>query len=265
MNFFSFIWRSCLIFYAHGFVKDGKINLGLFTQLFWVLTVSIIMIALGMFPISALSRGDFLETSSGAKICLLKPMKEERGSQNILKQNVMCLVVLFDQLVFTLYSNKRVSTLRKRLCPDGKMSCIGKYRRNVIDYREARTFSLYTNFIVIVDVILVMVYDNFDVDPKIVFYIDSMVMVILSETVFFCIVSKLSMETIPEEIEAVQVAQFYSRPPGVPIPRRQYDPAASLPSSSQPNERFSLHGVKVIQHRTRTYHRMNNVQYTVYY
>ena len=222
-----------MILYAHGFVKDGKINVKLFTQLFWILTVTYIILSVGVFPISPLIRGDFFETSTGVKICLLKPIKEERNSRNILKKNIMSLVVTFNFVFFTLYANKRVSTLLKGLCPKGKMACIGKYRRNMIDYREARMFSLFTYCILIVDVVLVVVYDRFDLDPKLAFHINSVVMVLLIETVYFGIVLKLSMKTIPEKEDPMHVTRFYARTQEYLIPRRQYEPTPCLPPSPQ--------------------------------
>ena len=222
-----------MILYAHGFVRDGKINVGLFTQLFWILTVTYIILSVGVFPISPLIRGDFFKTSTGVKICLLKPIKEEGNGRDILKKNIMGLVAMFNCVSFTLYSNKRVSTLLKGFCPKGKMACIGKYRRNMIDYKEARAFSLFTYCILIVDVVLVVIYDRFDLDPKLAFHIDSVVMVLLIETVYFVIVLKLSLKTIPEKEDALDMTRFYARPQEGPIPRRQYEPTSCLPPSPQ--------------------------------
>ena len=220
-----------MILYAHGFVKDGKINVKLFTQLFWILTVTYIILSVGVFPISPLIRGDFFETSTGVKICLLKPIKEEVNGRDILKKNIMSLVVMFNFVSFTLYSNKRVSTLLKCLCPKGKMACIGKYSRNMIDYREARSFSLFTYCILIVDVVLVVIYDRLDLDPRLAFHIDSVVMVLLIETVYFGTVLKLTLKTIPEKEDLLDVTRFYARTQENLIPRRQYEPTPCVPPS----------------------------------
>ena len=47
--FFTFLWRSFLILHAEGFVKDGRPNLALFSQLFWILLTSFFSMSWGLF------------------------------------------------------------------------------------------------------------------------------------------------------------------------------------------------------------------------
>ena len=56
--FYSSVWRTFLILYAEGFIRQGKLNLGLFVQLFWVLSISFLMMMFGIFPISLIIRGE---------------------------------------------------------------------------------------------------------------------------------------------------------------------------------------------------------------
>ena len=47
--FFTFLWRSLLVLHAEGFVKDGRPNLALFSQLFWILVTSYLSMSWGIF------------------------------------------------------------------------------------------------------------------------------------------------------------------------------------------------------------------------
>ena len=100
------------------------------------------MAFLGVFPISLWIGGDFFESSTGAKICILKPMKDEGSSKEILKRNLIALMTMFIMIFFTVYGNKKVAIFIKGIFPNVKMSCIGRYKRNTIDYEKARTLSL---------------------------------------------------------------------------------------------------------------------------
>ena len=57
--YFSFLWRVFLILYADGFIRNGKLNLRLFVQLFWLITLAFVAIAYNVFPGSMLLRGEF--------------------------------------------------------------------------------------------------------------------------------------------------------------------------------------------------------------
>ena len=41
--FYSSLWRTFLILYAEGFIREGKLNLDLFVQLFWVISITFIL------------------------------------------------------------------------------------------------------------------------------------------------------------------------------------------------------------------------------
>ena len=56
--FYSSLWRTFLILYAEGFIRQGKLNLDLFVQLFWVISISFLMMMFGIFPISLIIKGE---------------------------------------------------------------------------------------------------------------------------------------------------------------------------------------------------------------
>ena len=56
--FYSSIWRTFLILYAEGFIRHGKLNLTLFVQLYWVISISFLTVMFGIFPVSLILRGE---------------------------------------------------------------------------------------------------------------------------------------------------------------------------------------------------------------
>ena len=135
------------------------------------------------------------------------------------------------------------------------MSCIGRYRRNMIDYKKAKTWSLCSYSILIMDVLLVLVYAKFDLDPKIVFYIDSIAMILAVEMFYTCILFSLTMEKVPVEKCPPRTNKFYVRPPGPLSPRRQYLPPKRIQPQPLPAilpGRFSHPSFKTVQRRRRT-------------
>ena len=74
--YFSFKWRTFLILYAEGFVKQGHVNLSLFKVLFWLLWGSILTILLGTVLFPVYLRGNFPEGLPVGKVCLQKNLGE---------------------------------------------------------------------------------------------------------------------------------------------------------------------------------------------
>ena len=127
----------------------------------------------------------------------------------------------------------------------------------MIDYEKARTWSLCYFAILIVDVFLVLVYAKFDLEPKLVFYIDSIVMVLMVEVFQTCTTLCLTIEEVPVEKCRPEITQFYSRPPGPFSPRRHYFPPKRIQSPPlaallPPAGRFAHPGFRTVQIRRRT-------------
>ena len=61
-----------------------------------------------------------------------------------------------------------------RLCPDGKMSCIGKYQRNVLNFPASVKLSLAWGFFPIFRQFILLTYEKLDgqVSPEYIFYAD---------------------------------------------------------------------------------------------
>ena len=72
--------RYLMIDYAdRGLVLDGRPNLHLFNQLYWILFCTYTAILIGLFPITVMVRGDFTDMIK-ARVCLLKDFNPDSSS-----------------------------------------------------------------------------------------------------------------------------------------------------------------------------------------
>ena len=99
-------------------------------------------------------------------------------------------------------------------------------------------------------------YAKFDLDPKLVFYIDSIALVLMVEVFHIYITLSLPMEAVPVQKCVPRITKFYVRPPGPPSPRRQFSTpkrtqSPSLPALLLPPGRFAHSGFKTVELRKR--------------
>jgi hypothetical protein len=132
---FSFFFRVFLILHADkGLVQKGSLNLRLFHQLYWVIVCSFLLVGHGVFSLPHLIDGTFQGTLSG-QICLLQDISDDEVFKIVnLKRDLIRSVFPLIALVGVKYLSWRVKQFVSGLCPGGKMSCIGIYKRNVIKY-----------------------------------------------------------------------------------------------------------------------------------
>ena len=152
---FNLVFRSLIIFYAdRGLVKDGKPNLELLRKLFWLVVVAFLLVGLTIFPINPLVLGTFPRDGIDGRICLLRdtsPELVEKVEGTRVRKLVYISFMSLD--IFNLaYFNSRVKRFLKGFCPNGRMSCIGLYKRNVIDLSQ----TVYLTFLGVVFIILRM-------------------------------------------------------------------------------------------------------------
>ena len=124
---FSLLWRSFLILHGQGFIRNGQLNLKLSSQLYWLITLS--FIGLGIF---LGMKGKFTQESVRGKICLLRPVDNEAHQKNQVLIYGINLIYGFISTIYMFYNDSRCKRLIKQMCPGKKMSCIGKYKRNVL-------------------------------------------------------------------------------------------------------------------------------------
>ena len=132
--FFSFAFRSVLVLYAErGLVQKGRTNLVLFNQLYWLVVLTFISLILTIDFLPNLLRGDYiLQDMNKARACLLGEMTKFSSKKQTTRKAVgtALVMLLFSRVIYQKY---QVSRYMRRLCPNGRMSCVGNFRRNLID------------------------------------------------------------------------------------------------------------------------------------
>ena len=103
---FSLTFRSVLVRFAdRGLVLQGKPNLKLFRQLFWLILIPYCCIGLMMAPLFSIIKGTFTDAIT-AKICILSPGVKEnsyRDSKEIMEQAFVPMIVPLLNLVYCQY------------------------------------------------------------------------------------------------------------------------------------------------------------------
>ena len=203
---FSFLFRTWLIAYADGFIYNGTTNLKLFHQLYWTICISYIMICIGIFPISLILKGDFPMSSTTGQICLLIPLK---NSDHYLKLNGIVIALAFVCTFFILYAKSRSYRLLKELCPRSKMSCIRKYRRNVMNYNQNMIVAICWLSFSLLEVVMVYLYSSYNIDPNVILYIDIFIFVIFKELLQLFATCVWGIKDIPSCTDPPRRVKFY--------------------------------------------------------
>ena len=87
-----------------------------------------------MFPLPSLLKGTFPQDTQAGRICLLRNGPPDTFV-DVKAAKIHFVYLLIDSLV-ALYSKWRVDRFLAGHCPRKKMSCIGKYQRNVLSLQE---------------------------------------------------------------------------------------------------------------------------------
>ena len=172
--FFNFIFRMILVRFAdRGLVVQGKPELLLFCQLYWVVFATFFTSFILSFPLLKIIRGSFLQ-SGQAKVCLFQPLEaDEEG----VKGRIMALAYPFIAEVFNQYYSRKVTNYLRKLCPNRRMSCIGKYRRNLLSFRDmSKYISSWAAYSVVQGSVMIaaMIFGSSKVSSTLVFWMHNL-------------------------------------------------------------------------------------------
>ena len=78
---------------------------------------------------------DGISGSTQGRICCLLAEDEAESDEDIVKRNIWTLVICFVCFTYMRYFTRRVNNYLAGQCPNMRLSCIGKYARNVISYK----------------------------------------------------------------------------------------------------------------------------------
>ena len=143
--FFTFVFRTVLIRFAHrGLVLEGRPNLKLFDQLFWVILVPYCSIGIMMAPLVSILRGRF-HVFFDYKVCLFKSIEDH----DLWRKDIMPLFIPFLVWTWCQYLKLKTNRYLNKICPQQKMSSIGKFRRNFTTFEQTMQF-IQVNFFCVI-------------------------------------------------------------------------------------------------------------------
>ena len=226
--FFNFIFRVVLVrFPDRGLVSGGRPSLVLFHQLYWTISLAFFVIMILLHPVVPILRGTFQETTQ-ARICLLLPLN---NNFNVIKGQMQSLVFPCLTEVYNRYWLRKVRRLVEGLCPNGRMSCVGSYRRNLLPLEETSKYLTYWAVYAAVEGTIVITYmtTNF-LQPSAYFWLHFALGFAFIE-VYHGVVIPLRME-VPALPAPRGLPGFYVRAPL--LQPRRYVEGSPLPPSPPP-------------------------------
>ena len=132
-----------MLYADRGLVKNGKPNLDLFCQLYWVVVVAFFIFCFALVQGVNLLKGNYiLQNSNRGKACLLGNMPEHASELHF--KNMVTVYAFLGCVFFRLLQFKlKVKRFILGLCPYGKMACLGNFKRNVINLNQTFWWSLW--------------------------------------------------------------------------------------------------------------------------
>ena len=236
---FNMVFRSFFILHPdYGLVKDGRPDLHLVHQLYWVALCAFILVNHSVLPLSFLIKGNFPEGTGPGRLCLVLARGQ---SQDNAKLTIMQFITPFLVTTFTIYITWRVRRFLKGHCPRGRMSCIGVYRRNVITMKETTRLLYILCLSSFIDAVIQTAFPNLEqiMESRDLFWIWNIKGIAFNEGLFLILPLVLD---VPYESEPLtEKASFYVSPPKILVPRspcRTYSTdrfATAAAVSSKPN------------------------------
>ena len=238
---FSLVFRWVLIkFPDRGLVTQGRPNLGLFNQLYWIAFGSCFFFFFSIFVAVPLVTGTFEHSNFGRK-CMIHPLvNDTEGANRLIINDIFYLIFS----AYTLMIRFKVNKYFSGVCPKGHMSAIGKYQRNLIGFKEnCRYYFIWDMYALYMSGGAILKFIN--VSPKVNFwYLFGGKLAVV--WLIHGLVLPLSM-TIPWKSQTLKkVSDFYVTKPIFPpdLPLKNYCPAAP-PGSPCPFTRQILHSPSI--------------------
>ena len=170
--YFCVLFRSFLIVHANrGFVHEGKHNLTLFPQLYWVIWVAFVVVGHVVYPYSHILKGKYPEGSKRGRICLLFDIEDDEFERK--KMRMVSLMFPLILALTALFLTWKVKFFLSGHCPEGRRSCIGVFKRNVISYNATLAWLMCYISFAILDVFLYegMILYKSHLSPTSIFWI----------------------------------------------------------------------------------------------
>ena len=218
--FFSFLFRTLVVLHAEkGLIVKGRPHLKLLNQLFWLImgsyTAFVLFIVFNFYRTIILT--ETFVSSSNMAICLMVDGKEDRDLEA--RFRIIGPAFRFGQFFVMSYLYRMLNKFLEGLCPEKKMSCIGKYKRNVISLKETFWLSQIIMTSGISDDILQVVFTYLEVyfSKESIFVIWNITNFISKEGLF--LIFPIIISTPNKDVKNYKATSFYLRSPTVLLPR----------------------------------------------
>ena len=123
------------------------------------------------------------------------------------------------QIFYAWYHYRKVQKLVEGLCPNNKMSCIGEYKRNILDYKNTAILSIISSLFHLIFIVNEELFFIFKISPGVLFSMDSIFDSLFYCVLPFCLTLVLINADLPSSNEVPRRTQFYVRRPEVLVPR----------------------------------------------
>ena len=169
-------------------------------------------------PGSHLVKGEFPEALQKGKICLLVHNDVDADYPDNKKGQLIQTAFNIASLVIIFHLNRRTTTWVRGNCPNKRMSCIGKYRRNLMNMQETLRYFYFEKGVFLVELCTIEMCSHFEMSAHSVFWLYNSIFVVQSiGRVWFhwTMIGRAHSETTQERFDG-----FYVLKPKILEPRR---------------------------------------------
>ena len=207
-------------------MREGRPDLRLFHQLYWIIVSSELLVMYIVFPGASIIQGAFPSETVPGRVCLLLQTTSSGGGSPFYesesyKLNMFRLFFPLLQIFIIFYFRFKVKSFMKELCPRKQMSCIGVYKRNVISLQTTMHWLMFWTVAMLLEYTLcTLLTVHGDVfSPQTAFWIWNVKCFLLNEGLHFVLPALLE---VPDRLERKKMGRntFYVRKPGILEPRR---------------------------------------------
>ena len=116
----------------------------------------------------------------------------------------------FILLFYVVFFARNIKRFMARLCPGGKMSCVGKYPRNMLNFKTSVKLALAWGFFPIFRQFVLLAYAHLgeEVSPEYIFYIDTLLWALCSDVFYTYLHLKLRRRGIPSITDNSRTTNF---------------------------------------------------------
>ena len=203
-------------------MREGRPDLRLFHQLFWIVVCSYLLAMYFVFPGASILQGTFPSETEAGRVCLLLPTASSAFYQSeSYKLNMFRLFFPLLNTFVIIYLRFRVKRFTSELCPRNQMSCIGVYKRNVISLQTTIRWLMFWNIVLLLEYVFytLLAVEGDYFSRQTVFWIWNVKGFFLNEGLHFALPALLE---VPDSLERKKMGKntFYVRKPGSLEPRR---------------------------------------------